>query len=75
MTVSRRSTPERIDQARYAATRARLIGEGVTEETADAWIAAWSEQASRDGMERGATYWDAGWAWIAEQRAQRKRPA
>jgi hypothetical protein len=38
--VSRLSTPERIDTARRVATRNRLIGERVTEETADAWIAA-----------------------------------
>ena len=55
--MSRRSTPERIDQAREAATRSRLIGEGVTPDTADAWIAAWAEQAARDGIERGAVYW------------------
>jgi hypothetical protein len=39
--MSRRSTPERIDDARRAATRNRLIGERVTQDTADAWIAAW----------------------------------
>ena len=43
--MSRRSTPERIDEVRRAATRSRLVGEGVTEETADAWIAAWERQA------------------------------
>jgi hypothetical protein len=44
--MARRSTPERIDTARRAATRNRLIGERMTEETADAWIAAW-EASSR----------------------------
>ena len=43
--MSRRSTPERIDAARRAAVRNSLIGEGATEETADAWIAAWEGQA------------------------------
>jgi hypothetical protein len=38
--MSRRSTPERIDEAHRAATRNRLIGERVTPETADLWIAA-----------------------------------
>ena len=51
--MGRRSTPGRIDEARRAATRKRLISEGVTETTADAWIAAWEAQAARDG-ERGA---------------------
>ena len=72
--MSRRSTPERIDEARRAATRSRLIGEGVTESTADAWIAAWEAQAAEDGMERGAAYWEAAWDWIAEQRQHRMRP-
>jgi hypothetical protein len=72
--MARRSTPERLDEARRAATRARLIGDGATEATADAWIAAWAEQAARDGIERSAAYWDAGWAWIANQRTRRVRP-
>ena len=73
--MSRRSTPERIDQARRAATRSRLVGERVTPETADAWIAAWEVQAARDGLERNAAYWDAGWDWIAEQRKARRLPS
>lgn len=72
--VSRRSTPQRLDEARRAATRNRLIGERVTEATADAWIAAWAEQAAHDGLRRGAAYWDAGWEWIEEQRRSRAYP-
>ena len=72
--MSRRSTPERIDEARRAATRSRLIGEGVTESTADAWIAAWEAKAAEEGLERGSEYWQAGWEWIAEQRQHRMRP-
>lgn len=30
-----------------------LIGEGLTEATADAWIAACETRASEDGLERG----------------------
>jgi hypothetical protein len=47
--VTRRSTPERIDEARRAATHNRLVGEGATEATADAWIAAWEAQAANGG--------------------------
>ncbi len=72
--MSRRSTPQRIDEAREAATRSRLMGKGATEPTADAWIDAWAGQAAQDGLERGAAYWDAGWAWIADQRMGRVRP-
>ena len=58
--MSRRADPARIDAARESATRNRLIGEHMTEATAHAWIAAWEAQAARDGLERGAAYWDAG---------------
>ena len=57
-----------------AATRNRLIGEGVTETTADARIAAWEAQAAQDGLERGSAYWQVGWDWIAAQRQHRVRP-
>jgi hypothetical protein len=72
--MSRRSIPERIDEARRAATRNRLIGDGATEATADAWIAAWEAQAAQDGIDHGRIYWEAGWAWIAEQQRNRVRP-
>jgi hypothetical protein len=54
--MSRRSTPERHDEARRAAARNRLIGERVAPETADARIVAWEAQAAEDGLERGAAY-------------------
>jgi hypothetical protein len=72
--VARRSTPERIDQARRAAVRASLMGDGATEETADAWIAAWEAQAAEDGLERGAAYWQASVEGIAAQRELRRTP-
>jgi hypothetical protein len=72
--MSRGSTPERIDEAHRAATRKRLIGERVTPETADAWIAAWEAQAASEGLDRGSAYWEAGWTWIAAERECRVRP-
>ena len=72
--MSRRSTSERIDQACRAANRNRLIGEGVSELTADAWIAAWEAKATQDGLERGSASWRAGWDWIAEERKTRRLP-
>jgi hypothetical protein len=50
--MARRSTPDRIDQARRAAVRASLIGDDALRETADAWIAAWEALAAEDGLER-----------------------
>jgi hypothetical protein len=72
--MSRRSTPERIHAARRAATRNRLIGERMNEETADAWIAAWEAKTADDGLEPGSAYWQAAWDWIAEQRQHRTKP-
>ena len=72
--MSRRSTPGRVEEARYKATCNRLIGVGISEETADAWIDAWATQAAKDGVEHGAGYWDAAYRWIAEQRRTRVRP-
>ena len=69
--MSRRSTPERLDEARRAATRQRLIGQGATAETADAWIAAWDAQAARDGVLRDGRYWERGRQWISGQRGAR----
>ena len=66
--MARRADPARIDEAREAATRNRLIGEHMGEATADAWLAAWAEQAARDELERGEAHWDAGWEWIATER-------
>ena len=55
--MSRRADPARIDDARWAATRNRLIGTGLDEATADAWIAAWEAQAAQDGLPRDGAYW------------------
>jgi hypothetical protein len=60
--------------ARHAAVRNSLITDGATEETADAWIAAWEAKAAEDGLERGSASWQSGWDWIAEQRQHRVRP-
>jgi hypothetical protein len=52
--MSRRADPARIDAAREATTRNRLIGDGMTEATADAWLTAWADKAARDGLERAS---------------------
>jgi hypothetical protein len=73
--MGRRSDPELIDQARHAGTKNRLMGSGLDEATSDAWIAAWDAQATKDGLERGAANWDAGWRWIEVDRAARRPPS
>jgi hypothetical protein len=66
--MSQRSTPERIDAARRVATRNRLIGQGMSAERAEHWIARWEAQAAQDGRQRDGAYWDAAYRWIAMQR-------
>ena len=72
--TARRADPERIFQARRDAIRNRLIGTGLEEARADAWIAAWEAQAALDGLPRDGVYWETGWRWVTQQREQRARP-
>jgi hypothetical protein len=72
--VSRRADPARIDEARRAAIRNRLIGEGMTETTSEAWIAERDSHAATDGLEPGRVYWERGWEWINAHRRLRVRP-
>jgi hypothetical protein len=70
--MARRSTPERINEARRAAQRNLLIDERhMSPEDADAWIAAWEAEADRLGIAPSAEYWTMGAAWISEHRTRR----
>ena len=66
--MSRRSTPERLDAARRAAALARLVSDGELPERAEAALARWESQATKDGRVRDGGYWEAGYRWIAAQR-------
>jgi hypothetical protein len=72
--MARRSDPARIAEARQAATRNRLIADGLPAEWADEWIAAWVDQAAAHELERDSAYWTAAWDWIAAERQLRPRP-
>ena len=65
----RRGDPERIFEAQRAGVRARLTGTGMQPETADRWLDAWGLEAASRGLSKDGAYWEAGWDWIAEQRA------
>jgi hypothetical protein len=65
---------ERINQARRAAIRNRLISSGRDPAVAERWCDAWEAEAALRGLERGSDYWDAGKVWIDSQCAARKRP-
>lgn len=64
---------ERINQARRAAIRNRLISSGKDRAVAERWCDAWEAEAALQGLERGSGYWDAGKVWIDAQCAARKR--
>ena len=66
--MSRRSTPARLEEARRAATRNRLVGSGLSEERANFLIAAWDAEAARQGRQRDVRYWDGAWEWIEDRR-------
>lgn len=63
--MGRRSTPERIYEAKRAAIVARLVGQGWTQETAEAWCARW--EAEGDADRYADNHWQQGHAWIIEK--------
>lgn len=68
--MTRRADPERIYQARRAATFTRLTqSRAVDDLEAEHRIAAWEREAAAHGVDRlTAAFWDAGDKWIAERR-------
>ena len=67
--MGRRSTPERIYQARRAAMVARLIQVGrKSPETAEALVAAWERGAASRGLDRFSdAFRDESEAWLSEE--------
>jgi hypothetical protein len=67
--MARRSTPDRIYQARRAAVLSRLVQDRrLSEHRAEALVAAWEVEGDSRGLERmTAAFWDDGTTWIAEQ--------
>jgi hypothetical protein len=73
--MSRRSTPERLNAARRAATLARLIGDGELPDRAEAWIARWEGTEEAKALPRDGAYWEAARDWIVERRAAGRKRA
>ena len=65
---------QRIDQARRAAIRNRLISTGKEPDVAERWCDAWEAEAALRELRRDGDYWKAGKLWIDAQCAARKRP-
>jgi hypothetical protein len=72
--MARRADPERIYAARRAAIRNTLTATGMPLPDAEAWLRAWELESARRGVPTTGDYWTVGSAWIAEQRAQRRKP-
>ena len=70
--MSRRSNPERLDEARRAGVRNRPIGEGMPEDVVDIWLAAWVVEA--EDRDHDSDYWRAGYEWVTAERGSRRRP-
>lgn len=62
---------QRIRDAREAALRNRLIGDGLLPQQADRWIAAILSDGVGDPAT--ATFWEDGYEWISGQVAQGRR--
>jgi len=65
----RKPDPERIYQARRAATFRRLVDEQQLDELdAEHWMARWEREAVADGIDRRSeAFWEGGSRWISEQ--------
>ena len=73
--MARRADPERIFTARRMAVRNALASEGMSVETAEAWLDEWQSEGGRLELDRmGSEYWTLGLAWVHEQRRTRRMP-
>jgi hypothetical protein len=61
--MSRRADPERIHEARRAATVERLVGEGEIRSRAEGLVARWEAMAATEGRPHDRAYWEAFEAW------------
>lgn len=75
--MTRRADPERIYQARRAATFGNLTRTGVVDELeAEHRIAAWERSPEAAALDRlTSAFWDAADRWLAEQRWSPHGPA
>jgi hypothetical protein len=65
--MSRRSTPERLEQARRSATLARLVSAGMLPDRAAAALAAWEARKVQDCRTIVADDWDGAYREIVGQ--------
>ena len=71
--MARHADPRRIYEAGRAAIRNRLLSSGLDIETTEHWLAAWELEVAIRELPTTGDFWTVGSAWIAEQRAARRR--
>ena len=72
--MPRRADSRRIYEAGRAAIRNRLQSDGLDAETTEWLLTAWELEAAIRELPTTGHFWTIGDAWIAEQRAARRRP-
>ena len=70
--MSRRSTPERLEEARRSATLARLVSAGMLPDRSAAALAAWEARQARDARTIVADDWDTAYREIVESGRRRR---
>ncbi|MBA2380825.1 MAG: hypothetical protein H0V73_01825 [Chloroflexi bacterium] len=65
--MSRRSTPDRLSDARRAALVNRLIGAGELPTRAEAMVGAWERATASDDRPHDGAYWEEAHRWIVDQ--------
>jgi hypothetical protein len=72
--MGRRSTPERIYQARRAAVLSMLVqADRIAEDRAERLVTAWESEAVHRGLDReSSAFWDGAEARIQEHLSSRK---
>lgn len=73
--MMRHEDPSKLGVARRRAVLGWLIGQGMTNEAADSWCAAWEAEATRQGRQlRALDYREGAGLWIAERLRSRPSP-
>jgi hypothetical protein len=71
--MARMLGPKAIE-ANRSVIRGELMAAGIPPVAADAWCAAWEDEAKRLGIDaRNADFWTIGSVWIREQHVPQRR--
>jgi hypothetical protein len=66
--MARRADPERLAAAHRAGVRTRLVGQSMSPERAEEWLARWEAHEVPGSFASAGRYWNAAFEWIVAQR-------